>query len=193
MHLAPCGPVPTLGRMKPLTKKHSKFLSLILRHAPETANVRLDAHGWVSVPELLGRLKAKDSQWSLAGLQDLVASSEKQRFELSADASRIRARQGHSLRVDLELEPQQPPELLFHGTVPKFIESIRAQGLLKGSRQHVHLSADVETARKVGQRRGKAVILHVRSRDLCQSGVPFFLSSNGVWLVDHVPAAFILG
>lgn len=179
--------------MKPLTKTHSKFLSLILRHAPEVANVRLDPNGWVSVPELLGKLKAKDARWSLAGLHDLVASSDKQRFELSEDQSRIRARQGHSLSVDLGLVPQQPPELLFHGTVPKFIDSIRAQGLLKGSRQHVHLSADLETAQKVAQRRGKAVILQVRSGQLYESGAPFFLSSNGVWLVEHVPAAFILG
>ncbi len=176
-----------------LSKKHSKLLSLVLRHDPSVVGMTLDPQGWLSVPALLSRLQARDRAWSHAGLVQLVADNDKQRFELSADGTRIRARQGHSLSVDLELTPTAPPVVLYHGTVQRFVDSILVQGLRKGSRQHVHLSGDRETAKRVGSRRGKPVLLTVRAQDLAQAGCPFYLSSNGVWLTDHVPPAFISG
>jgi putative RNA 2'-phosphotransferase len=126
-----------------------------------------------------------------AELEEIVATSEKKRFALSADGRRIRANQGHSVDVDLNLQPIAPPELLYHGTVAKFLPSIRAQGLLKGQRHHVHLSADRATAETVGERRGVPIVLTVRSADMVRAGHLFYRSENGVWLTDHVPPPFL--
>ena len=124
-------------------------------------------------------------------LVEVVRTSDKQRFGLSEDGKRIRANQGHSVKVDLGLQPQTPPELLYHGTVPGFIESIRATGLRRGARHDVHLSPDLVTATKVGQRRGEPVIRTVRAAAMSAAGHPFYVSENGVWLTDAVPPAFI--
>jgi len=170
----------------------SKFLSLVLRHEPETIGVSLNPNGWIEVEVLLEALASHGRPMSRADLERLVRESDKQRFAFSEDGERIRANQGHSVEVDLGLAPQTPPEILYHGTVDRFLDSILATGLRKGERHHVHLSADVETARKVGQRRGKPVILEVRSGDMHRAGQTFLLSGNGVWLVDHVPTQFIV-
>lgn len=167
----------------------SKFLSYVLRHHPEAVALELDEHGWVSIETLLSKLAAHGRSVTRAELEEIVRSSDKQRFAIEGD--RIRANQGHSVAVDLALVPREPPELLHHGTVDRFLDSIRTQGLLKGSRTHVHLSADLETARIVAARRGKPVILTIEARAMHAGGHTFFLSENGVWLTDHVPPRFL--
>jgi putative RNA 2'-phosphotransferase len=170
----------------------SKFLSLVLRHQPEVIGMQLDPEGWLTIDELIANANRKGNELSLELLHDVVASCEKKRFSLSDDGLKIRANQGHSVPdVELNLEPVTPPNQLFHGTVAAFIESIREQGLLKRSRNHVHLSADIESAKKVGARRGKPLILTIRTEAMHESGHSFYLSANGVWLTDAVPAQFI--
>lgn len=178
--------------MQPRLVSLSKFLSLILRHEPQRIGVTLDANGWISVEDLLSALHAYGKRVTLLDLQQVVAENDKQRFALSPDGLRIRANQGHSVRVDLEYEPCAPPSVLYHGTVRRFLTAIRSQGLLKGSRHHVHLSARREVALQVGQRRGQPVILTVRADAMAASGHTFFRTPNGVWLVDHVPPQFLI-
>jgi putative RNA 2'-phosphotransferase len=170
----------------------SKFLSLVLRHQPEVIGMKLDVEGWLPIDELIENANRQGKQLSLELLHEVVASCEKKRFALSEDGLKIRANQGHSVRdVELNLEAAAPPSVLYHGTVAAFLDSIREHGLLKRSRNHVHLSADVETAKKVGARRGKPVILTIRSEAMHESGHTFYLSANGVWLTDAVPVSFI--
>jgi putative RNA 2'-phosphotransferase len=171
--------------------KISKFLSLVLRHKPEEIGITLDSAGWVAVEDLLSACAAHKFPLSLEQLRLVVGENDKKRFEFSEDGTLIRASQGHSVEVDLEYEPKSPPEVLYHGTPEQFVASIRAQGLLKGSRHHVHLSMDVATAMKVGERRGKPVVLRVKAAEMQRAGHSFYLSTNGVWLTDHVPARFI--
>ena len=167
----------------------SRFLSLVLRHRPEAIGLRLDAQGWVAVDELLAALAAHGRSMTRAELEALVRDSDKQRFALRGD--RIRASQGHSIAVDLGLAPQAPPVVLYHGTIARALPSIRREGLIKGSRTHVHLSADRETALKVGARRGAPVLLRISAAAMHAAGHAFFLSDNGVWLVDAVPPRFL--
>lgn len=169
----------------------SKFLSLVLRHQPEKIGIALDSAGWTDVEDLLRALAAHGHPLTRAQLGDLVASSDKQRYALSPDGARIRANQGHSVEVELALPVAAPPARLFHGTVDAFVPSIRAGGLVKGARHHVHMSSDLETATKVGGRRGAPVILAIRAEAMAEAGHVFFRSANGVWLTDHVPPAFI--
>jgi putative RNA 2'-phosphotransferase len=170
----------------------SKFLSLVLRHRPEVIGMQLDSEGWLPIDDLIANANRKGNELSLELLHEVVASCDKKRFSLSDDGLRIRANQGHSVPdVELNLEPVTPPNQLFHGTVGKFIGSIRERGLLKRSRNHVHLSADIETAKKVGARRGEPVILTIRTQAMQESGHTFYLSANGVWLTDAVPTRFI--
>jgi len=169
----------------------SKFLSIVLRHEPEAVGVTLDEHGWIEVELLLMALVAKGKTLSRPELDQLVCESDKQRFAFSEEGLRIRANQGHSVKVDLELAPKFPPELLYHGTPGKFVDSIMKIGLLKGERHHVHLSPDIQTATKVGERRGLPIILEIKSEDMHRAGHLFYVSANGVWLVDTVPPAFI--
>lgn len=172
-------------------KDLSKLLSLVLRHRPELIGVELDANGWADVDFLLLKLQKKAPGVDVESLKQLVAGSDKQRFAFNDDFTKIRANQGHSVSVDMEFKPVTPPEFLYHGTVERFIDSIAQEGLKKGTRQHVHLSKDLETAVKVGSRRGKPVILTIRSADMAESGYEFYCSENGVWLCDAVPAEFI--
>ncbi len=169
----------------------SKFLSLVLRHKPEEIGITLDPDGWTDVGELLEAMRRHGRGISRETLDEVVATNDKKRFALSPDGLRIRASQGHSVEVDLGLQPVEPPEVLYHGTVERFLASIRGQGLLKGNRQHVHLSADRATAEKVGLRRGKPVVLVVESGRMHQAGREFFLSANGVWLTDSVPPEYL--
>lgn len=172
-------------------KSTSKFLSLILRHKPEVIGLELDEQGWAEVPELLEKAAQQNRHISRELLEIVVSTNDKKRFAFNEDGTRIRASQGHSVTVDLDLQQQEPPEHLYHGTVSKFIQAIREEGLQKMSRQHVHLSGDKETAHKVGSRRGSPVILVVRAGQMQRDGFSFYLSENGVWLTDHVPATYI--
>ena len=170
----------------------SKFLSLVLRHRPETIGMRLDDQGWMDIDALIEKANAHGKPITLELLHEVVATNDKQRFALSDDGLRIRASQGHSVAsVDLQLTPVTPPDVLFHGTVPQFIPSIRKTGLDKRSRNHVHLSAERETATNVGTRRGKPVVLTIASMRMHVAGYEFFLSRNDVWLTNAVPIDFI--
>lgn len=169
----------------------SRFLSLVLRHKPETIDLVLDDEGWAEVDHLLAQLKKHGREVSMDLLLRVVRQNDKQRFALNADETRIRASQGHSIDVVLGLEAVQPPDRLYHGTAMRFLDSIREQGLIRGQRQYVHLSHERETAVKVGKRHGKPAVLVVASAEMHGRGHPFFLSANGVWLCEHVPAAFI--
>lgn len=176
---------------KARTTHLSKFLSLVLRHQPSAANVTLDAEGWVDAEVLLAGAARAGVRMTQVELREVVYSSDKQRFALSEDGKRIRANQGHSVAVDLGLTPTAPPEVLFHGTVEDAIQSIMTSGLEKRARHHVHLSADVATARKVGSRRGPPVLLTVDARAMSEAGHAFYVSDNGVWLTDAVPPKFL--
>ena len=170
----------------------SKFLSLVLRHQPEVVGMQLDDEGWLDINQLIFNANERGKALSLELLHEVVATSDKKRFALSDDGLRIRANQGHSLaNVDLKLDEAKPPQTLYHGTVAAFLESIRATGLQKRSRNHVHLSSDAATATKVGSRRGKPIVLQVDATAMHQQGHLFYLSANGVWLVDAVPTKFL--
>ena len=170
----------------------SKFLSLVLRHRPEVVGSSLDDNGWMEVDALIEGAAANGRTLTRELIDEVVATNDKRRFVTSDDGRRIRASQGHSLAaVDLGLSPTKPPDVLFHGTVERFVASIRRQGLQKRSRQHVHLSADRETATKVGSRRGKPVVLRIDAGGMTKVGAVFYRSDNGVWLTDHVPPKFI--
>ncbi|MDD5393649.1 MAG: RNA 2'-phosphotransferase [Thiothrix sp.] len=174
------------------TTKQSKFLSLILRHEPDKIGLTLDEAGWASVPELLAQLAAHGRGMSMEELEHVVTTNDKQRFSFNEDKIRIRANQGHSLKtLDLGLQPIEPPEILYHGTAERFLDSILQTGLEKRSRQHVHLSADEETAYKVGIRHGKPIILKVAAGQMQRDGFNFYRSDNGVWLTDHVPTLYL--
>ncbi len=170
----------------------SKFLSFVLRHKPEAIGLTLDANGWADVEELIRRANETGEPLTRELLERVVADNDKQRFILSEDGTRIRANQGHSVAIDLALTPVEPPDVLFHGTATRFLDSIRTHGLRPGGRQHVHLSADESTATKVGQRHGKPVVLRVRAGAMWAVGHAFFLSANGVWLTDCVPTEFLV-
>lgn len=169
----------------------SRFLSLVLRHQPEAAGITLDEAGWVETDRLLAGLASVGRPLTREQLQRLVKESDKQRFALSPDGAKIRANQGHSLPVDLQLSPGIPPATLYHGTSQRFLEAIKTEGLKPQKRHHVHLSTDRHSAFKVGQRRGKAVVLAVDTGAMTRAGHVFFVSNNGVWLTDSVPPDFL--
>jgi putative RNA 2'-phosphotransferase len=174
-------------------KKHtSKFLSLVLRHRPELIGLPLDANGWADVATLIKAAATKDVHFTQAELEEIVATNDKKRFIFSADNVQIRANQGHSVEVDLGLQPQAPPALLYHGTVDKFMDSIMAQGLQKMERHQVHLSSNRATAEQVGGRRGQPVLLTVQAGLMQQDGFVFYQSENEVWLTDEVPPQYII-
>lgn len=173
--------------------KHiSKYMSLVLRHAPETIGITLDAQGWAEVDQLLEKSARHGEVLSREELDTVVFTSDKQRFAFSDDGRRIRANQGHSIAaVDLGLTQAVPPPVLYHGTADRFLESIQAAGLLPGSRNHVHLSRDPGTGVMVGKRHGRPVVLTVDAAAMHKLGHAFFVSENGVWLTTGVPPAFI--
>jgi putative RNA 2'-phosphotransferase len=169
----------------------SKLLSLVLRHQPEKLGLVLNENGWANVADLIEKMNANAMQINLQTLQTVVEQNDKKRFTFNEDKTMIRASQGHSIEVELNLEVALPPSFLYHGTVAKNLDAIRKQGLQKMSRQHVHLSMDKETAIKVGSRRGTPVILTVLASDMQNEGFIFYLSANNVWLTDKVPPNFI--
>ena len=172
-------------------KRISKFLSYVLRHRPDEIGIQLDDSGWVEVDTLLDAMCRQGKHITREQVDEVVTTNDKQRFVISDDATRIRASQGHSVDIDLGYDPGEPPDVLYHGTVDRFIDAIRVEGLTKGSRHHVHLSATRDTAITVGQRRGKPVVLLIRAIAMHDDGYEFFLTPNGVWLTDHVPVEFI--
>jgi len=173
-------------------KRVSKLMSLVLRHDPSAAGISLDANGWADVGELLvGINKQQRAPLTLDGLKEVVKTNDKKRFTFNADLTKIRANQGHSLHVDVELKKTLPPVILYHGTVGKYVQAILSEGLKPQSRLYVHLSPDKETAIKVGSRRGVPVILPVQAGRMSNDGFEFYLSENGVWLTKEVPPEYI--
>jgi putative RNA 2'-phosphotransferase len=169
------------------TVRVSRFLSMVLRHRPETVGITLDAAGWVDVDELIAACAAHGHRFSRADLDHVVATNNKKRFAYSDDGRRIRASQGHTVAVDLGLAPAAPPAVLYHGTAAATVPMILREGLRPMSRQDVHLSADAETAVRVGSRHGRPVVLEVDAAGLAAAGHVFRVSANGVWLTDRVP------
>ncbi|MFJ9032991.1 RNA 2'-phosphotransferase [Streptomyces sp. NPDC102274] len=169
--------------------KVSKYLSKHLRHQPERIGITLDAHGWVPIDELMAAAAAHGFRLSRTELDHVVAVNDKRRFTIDGD--RIRANQGHTVTVDLELAPAQPPAYLCHGTVARNLGAIRAEGLRPMDRHHVHLSPDRETATRVGARRGRPVVLPVDAEAMHRDGLVFHVSANGVWLTDSVPPRYL--
>ncbi len=172
--------------------KVSKFLSLVLRHKPDTIGITLDEHGWTDVEELMKKSKEHGVNFDLDMLDFVVKTNNKKRFAFNDSKTKIRASQGHSVDVDLCLQQQVPPEFLFHGTSIASVNSIMSTGLNKGKRNHVHLSKDVDTALKVGMRHGKPVVFRVLAANMVATGkYVFYLSENGVWLTNNVPPEFL--
>lgn len=168
----------------------SKFISLILRHKPDAIGITLDEHGWASVDELIEGI-SKQQYFDMAMLEEIVATDEKQRYSFNEDKTLIRANQGHSVPVDVELEQVSPPKYLYHGTGEKYVTSIEAQGLIPKSRLYVHLSPDYNTAEKVGSRHGKPVIYRISAEKMAKDGYVFYKSVNGVWLTKEVPVKYL--
>ena len=171
-------------------KSTSKYLCLILRHRPEVAGIALDAHGWANVEELIAGVR-KSRPFDRETLEKIVATDEKRRYSFNESHTLIRANQGHSVPVDVELPVTEPPEILYHGTGKKYADSIDAQGLLPRRRLYVHLSGDEDTARSVGIRHGRPVIYEVLSGRMSLDGFVFYRSVNGVWLTKTVPAMYL--
>ena len=169
----------------------SIFISLLLRHKPQAAGIELDEHGWADVDELIAGINSTGRQITREILEEIVASDSKQRYSLDADHRLIRANQGHSIPVDVELKEKNPPEILYHGTAEKFLENIFKKGLMPMNRLYVHLSPDVETAVKVGKRHGKQVVLEVDSARMRRDGEIFYCSENGVWLTKNVKPEYL--
>ncbi len=168
-----------------------RFLSLVLRHNPAVAGIKLDDNGWADVDSLLAGCNRAGKKIDPETLERIVRENNKQRYKFNEDRTRIRANQGHSVTVDVEMEECAPPEWLYHGTASRSLESIRAEGIQKGSRQHVHLSRDTETAMQVGKRHGRPLLLRVSAANMHRDGHKFWLSENGVWLCEHVPWAYV--
>jgi putative RNA 2'-phosphotransferase len=169
----------------------SKFLSLVLRHQPETIAITLDQNGWADVNDLIEKANNYGIKFDRETLNHIVATNPKKRFAFNDTLDKIRASQGHSVEIELGYTNQKPPEILFHGTAEKFVQSILDTGLEKGNRQQVHLSADFETAIKVGQRHGKPFVFKVLAEKMYNDNFEFFISDNGVWLTDNVPTKYL--
>lgn len=169
----------------------SKFISLILRHHPEAAYIQLDEHGWADVDQLISGINKSGKKINRDILEEIVRTDNKQRYSFNEDRTLIRANQGHSVPVDVELKEQEPPEILYHGTAERFYNSIKAEGLKPMGRLYVHLSKDVETAVNVGKRHGKPIVLKISSGRMFQDGQAFYLSANGVWLTQKVDIKYI--
>lgn len=171
--------------------KIGKFMSFVLRHNPESIGVQLDENGWADVDELIVGMNKAGYNVDFLKIEEIVETNNKQRYSFNADKSKIRANQGHSINVDVELKESKPPKILYHGTADKYLKNIMQSGLQKQNRLYLHLSADKETATKVGKRHGNPVILIIEAQEMFEKGYKFYLSKNGVWLTDNVPVEFI--
>ena len=172
--------------------KLGRFLSLVLRHDPGAAGITLDEHGWADVNELLAGVNRTGRKIDRVTLERIVRENNKQRYSFNGDGTKIRANQGHSLQVDVELKAAQPPKYLYHGTASRFLPAIQAEGIRKMSRQHVHLSGDFETAMAVGKRHGIPVVITIDAGAMARDGVAFYRSENGVWLCGHVEPKYFV-
>ena len=166
--------------------KLGRFLSLVLRHNPGAAGIALDEHGWADVKELLAGVNRTGRKMDMDTLERIVRDNNKKRYSFNEDHTKIRANQGHSIQVDVELTETEPPQYLYHGTASRFLPSIHAEGIRRMSRQHVHLSGDFETAMAVGRRHGVPVVITIDAQAMARDGVKFYRSENGVWLCEHV-------
>jgi putative RNA 2'-phosphotransferase len=175
-----------------IVKKVGRYLSLILRHKPEDIGLTLDKNGWADVDDLLYLLSKKGKGISMEELEWIVDNNDKKRFAFNSDKTKIRASQGHSIDIDLQLKEIEPPCFLYHGTSTDVIEKIKKDGIVSMSRQYVHLSDSIETAKKVGKRHGNACVLTVDCCWMYQSGLKFYRSENGVYLTNNVPSQYIL-
>ena len=172
--------------------KLGRFISLVLRHSPETIGLRLDENGWADVESLIGGMNKMGRRINRETLNEIVKTNNKKRYEFSEDYKKIRASQGHSIDVDLELKPVQPPEFLYHGTAVGTLKKIKAEGLKKIKRQYVHLSEDRETAYNVGSRHGKPFIIKVLSGEMYRNGEKFYISKNNVWLSEDIESRYLV-
>ena len=170
----------------------SKFMCLILRHKPEVIGITLDEHGWANTDELINGIKKKYPKFGRTYLNIIVDTDEKQRYSFNEDKTKIRANQGHSIPVDVELKLTTPPDILYHGTGEKYVKSIEKEGLIPKSRLYVHLSKNKETAYTVGKRHGKPVIYAIAAQAMALDGYEFYLSENGVWLTKEVPCKYMI-
>ncbi len=170
--------------------KISRFISLILRHKPETIGITLDEHGWANVEELIVGVNKK-YLIDIQILEKIVNEDNKNRYSFNEDKTMIRANQGHSIPVDVELKKLNPPDILYHGTGEKYVESTERQGLIRKNRLYVHLSDNIEIAEKVGKRHGKPVIYEIDCKKMIEDGIEFFKSENNVWLVESVPVKYL--
>lgn len=169
----------------------SKYISLILRHHPESIGISLDEHGWADVEKLISGIAKTGRVIDRDILENIVATDEKGRYSFNEDHSKIRANHGHSVQVDLELEEQVPPDILYHGTATRFLRSIEKEGLKKMQRMYVHLSKDYDTAVKVGSRHGQCVVFQIDAKKMYEDGEKFYQSQTGVWLTDHVDLKYM--
>jgi len=172
--------------------KLGRFLSLVLRHQPQAAGIGLDEHGWADVEQLLAGVRSTGRRIDREILERIVRENNKQRYSFNEDHTKIRANQGHSLAVDVELKPAQPPDYLYHGTAARFLPAIHSEGIRKMSRQYVHLSADFNTALAVGKRHGAPAVITVDASAMVRDGVTFYRSENGVWLCEKVPVQYFV-
>lgn len=172
-------------------QKISKFTSLLLRHKPEKLGLSMDRYGWVSVEELVKGLEKSYEGFSREDLEYIVRKDSKQRYRFNEDGSKVRASQGHSIKLDIEFKEKVPDEVLYHGTATRFLDKIMAEGLKSMSRQYVHLSKDIETARSVGNRHGDVVVLLIDVARMVNDGYKFKVADNGVWLTDEVPKDYL--
>jgi putative RNA 2'-phosphotransferase len=164
---------------------------MILRHAPEKIDIELNTEGFADVEELLLKMNSKGEQIDFKTLESIVNTNAKKRFAFNSDKSMIRAKQGHSIKIDHGFKSTVPPEILYHGTGQKSVASILKNGIDKRNRHHVHLSFDIDTAKKVGQRHGKPIILEIKALKMNRNGHEFYLSDNNVWLTEFVPIEYI--
>lgn len=170
----------------------SKYMSLILRHKPEVIGICIDEHGWANVEKLIQGIAKNNHGFNMEALEEIVKTDNKQRYSFNDDKTLIRANQGHSIQVDVELEEKEPPNVLYHGTGEKYVASIDQDGLIPKSRLYVHLSKDVKTARAVGRRHGKEIIYSVNSAQMYKDGYKFYLSKNGIWLTKKAPMKYLM-
>lgn len=177
--------------MQQQLKHISKLMSLVLRHRPEVIGLQLDDNGWANVAELIIKINEQGKNVNIDIISTVVDTNEKKRFAFNEDRTMIRANQGHSIEIELNLKAVTPPDVLYHGTAERFVASILKEGLTKQQRQHVHLSLLQQTAKAVGSRHGKPVILSINAKAMTEAGFPFYLSDNGVWLVNSVPVEYI--
>lgn len=171
--------------------KMGKYISLILRHKPEIINLKIDEHGWANVDELLKGINDSGRYISKEMLNMIVETNDKKRYQYNNDHTKIRANQGHSIRVDVELHEKVPPDVLYHGTAQEYLDKIRKSGIRKMNRLYVHLSKDMETAMRVGKRHGQPIVLIINTKAMINDGYKFYYSNNGVWLCDDIAYSYI--